>query len=244
MTARLLPPNATALERALADVLPAAVDPSPLATLHDPWRAPAAFLPALAWQCSVEGWDIASSEAQRRAMIDASFRVHRHKGTPYAIEQALAVLNVRADLVEWWQTTPTGQPGTATLTAWVNSVVAGESAVITPTLYGRLADYLGAVKRHSIHLTIRLGARLDAGLVLTAGGQAFTALRHTARAVGVTVPPLRASFQPVVGGQLFAVQRHALRPSAPTLPPLAAGLCFAAAAGAVSVIRLPLEVRL
>ena len=59
------------------------------------WNAqtcPAALLPWLAWALSLDLWDDNWSEAQRRAMITASFAVHSHKGTAYSIRTALQVL--------------------------------------------------------------------------------------------------------------------------------------------------------
>lgn len=54
---------------------------------------PAAALYPLAWQFGVTGlagWDLATTEAQRRALLARAIELHRHKGTPWAIRQAFA----------------------------------------------------------------------------------------------------------------------------------------------------------
>ena len=37
----------------------------------------------------VEGWNLASTEAARRALLKKAIELHRHKGTPWAVEEAL-----------------------------------------------------------------------------------------------------------------------------------------------------------
>ncbi len=91
MTASLLPPNSTDLERAL-DLTGArisAVD-APIDLMWNPETCPTAFLPWLAWSLSVDEWDNAWPEGTKRAVIAASVWVHRHKGTVGAVKRALA----------------------------------------------------------------------------------------------------------------------------------------------------------
>lgn len=89
--ASLLPPNATAPERALeqATARIAAV-PVPLRALWNPLTCPASLLPWLAWALRVREWDSNWPEATQRAVIAASVPVHKHKGTLGSIKQALA----------------------------------------------------------------------------------------------------------------------------------------------------------
>jgi phage tail P2-like protein len=101
----LLPPNANLQEHALDDVL------ERLGTLPvdivKTWHAqtcPADLLPWLAWALSIDEWDATWSITQQRAMIAASYQVHSHKGTPYAIKLALMALgydNVHIMEGEW-----------------------------------------------------------------------------------------------------------------------------------------------
>jgi len=85
----LLPPNATPLERRLtASGFAGAAGIVP--TLWHPATCPARLLPWLAWAESVDDWNEEWSEERKRAVIAASRAVHRLKGTPAAIRQALA----------------------------------------------------------------------------------------------------------------------------------------------------------
>ncbi|MBI3143824.1 MAG: phage tail protein I, partial [Pseudogulbenkiania sp.] len=88
MSAQLLPPNRTALEAALADILTIDLDPSVIRTLWDSDRCPSSLLPWLAWAVSVDSWELANTDADRRALIRRSIELHRHKGTAWAAEEA------------------------------------------------------------------------------------------------------------------------------------------------------------
>lgn len=88
MSSALLPPNATALERALADVASpeTAVD---VAAVWDPDRCPPALLPWLAHALSVDEWDSGWSDEVKRDVIRQSVSIHRRKGTVSAVKDAL-----------------------------------------------------------------------------------------------------------------------------------------------------------
>lgn len=48
-----------------------------------------------------EGWDFAADESARRALIQSAIELHRYKGTPWAVKQALSKLGLtRIDLIE------------------------------------------------------------------------------------------------------------------------------------------------
>lgn len=88
----LLPPNATPLERALADIGTAAAVEAPIDRLWSADSCPVELLPWLAWSLSVEDWDEAWTEEQKRAVIRDSVDLHRIKGTPEAVRRALRSL--------------------------------------------------------------------------------------------------------------------------------------------------------
>jgi len=88
----LLPPNSTQLEHALAASSDVDQLPVELRTLWSAKHCPAAFLPYLAWALSVDFWDMATTEAQQRALIAGAIAWHRKRGTPWAIKQALAAI--------------------------------------------------------------------------------------------------------------------------------------------------------
>jgi len=111
--ASLLPPNATAAERALASAAARLTALEvPHRTLHDGLTAPEALLPWLAWEYSVDEWDTTWSEEQRRGSIAASIAIHRHKGTIGAVRAGLAGIGINVQVQEWFAQIPLGEPGT------------------------------------------------------------------------------------------------------------------------------------
>ena len=102
MTAALLPPNMTALERAAADAIGARFDaPVPIRDLWSPERCPAPLLPWLAWALSVDVWDAAWPEVTKRRAIADSLAIHRIKGSRASVERAVAAMDLGAvEIVE------------------------------------------------------------------------------------------------------------------------------------------------
>ena len=111
--ATLLPSNATPLERALEAAIRPRADEDVIRRVWDPWACEAHLLPWLAWQFSVDYWEDAWTEHQKRAVIAASIEVHRRKGTPGAMRRIVEGLGYGFQLVEWWELNPEGTPGTA-----------------------------------------------------------------------------------------------------------------------------------
>lgn len=107
MSASLLPPNSTPVERT-AEGLASHVRDLPVAVreLWNPATCPPAFLPWLAWALSVDTWRSDWPMAVKRAVIAASPRVHRLKGTVAAVRAAIAPFGQIA-IREWFQD-PTG----------------------------------------------------------------------------------------------------------------------------------------
>jgi phage tail P2-like protein len=110
----LLPLNSTQLERAIEAAL-AEKTVIPLRTLYNPDTCPAHLLPFLAWTWSVDRWDNRWSEAVKRSAIRSAFYVHAHKGTIGALRRVVEPLGYLIEVLEWWQTTPMGIPGTFAL---------------------------------------------------------------------------------------------------------------------------------
>lgn len=103
MSASLLPPNTTPLERRIADTTGIISElPSPLRQLWDPATIPADLLPYLAWALSIEEeWRFARSDQERRTLVATSIDLHRYKGTPYAVRRGMQLLGFRdAEIIE------------------------------------------------------------------------------------------------------------------------------------------------
>jgi len=107
----LLPPNATDQERALEGATVRIGDvPVPIRDLWNPQACPEALLPWLAWALSVDNWDASWPAQIKRDVIAESLELHRHKGTPWAVERALIVAgSPNARVEEWFEYG--GQPG-------------------------------------------------------------------------------------------------------------------------------------
>jgi phage tail P2-like protein len=64
---------------------------------------PSEWLPELGRQFHImplEGWQFAQTDAERRRLIRESIKLHRKKGTPWAVKRALSMIGVEADLIE------------------------------------------------------------------------------------------------------------------------------------------------
>lgn len=101
VTADLLPPSALPQERALSLAVKRAAEvDTPLRKLWIAADCPAELLPWLAWSLSVEPWDAAWTEAQKRAAIASAYAVHARRGTLAAIEIAVNALGYGNAIIE------------------------------------------------------------------------------------------------------------------------------------------------
>lgn len=103
MSATLLPPNSTLLERRIAETTAMLGElPIPLRSLWNPATIPAELLPYLAWTLSIEEeWSFARTEQERRDLVTASIELHRYKGTPYAVRRGMQLLGFHdAEILE------------------------------------------------------------------------------------------------------------------------------------------------
>lgn len=101
----LLPKSATPLERALSAAAAGQLE-QPHNVVRDAWdpdRCPVHLLPYLAAAWSVDEWDPAWSEAEKRQAIRDSVWLHKHKGTIGALKRALAQVRLAVTVSEWFQ---------------------------------------------------------------------------------------------------------------------------------------------
>jgi phage tail P2-like protein len=156
----LLPINATPQERALSAAgARAAMLPVPVRDMWSPDTCPVAHLPWLAWAMSVDEWDSAWSEVQKREAIKASFFVHQRKGTVGAVRAALEALGYGARVLEWFQETPKAAPYTFAV-----DVELGDRG-ITEAVYDEAERIALATKNARSHLSrVRAIGRTRAAL--------------------------------------------------------------------------------
>lgn len=99
---RLLTPNSTPLERALANVSARISNiPVPITSIWNSDTCPLHLLPWLASAVSVDEWDDTWPEEMKRATIAASLAIHSTKGTVSAVMTELAAAgHPDAELIE------------------------------------------------------------------------------------------------------------------------------------------------
>ena len=123
----LLPPNTTQLEKKITEVSASAFnlngDLSSLIRIDD---APSDYLSILAWQFSVDRWQDDWPDEIKRAQIKNSIKVHRHKGTNYALRQIVESFGYSLSVHEWWQEAPMNEPGTFQITVETNGKALSE----------------------------------------------------------------------------------------------------------------------
>ena len=129
--ARLLPPNATLLERNVAAACAeAATLPVTLRDLWDPESCPAAMLPWLAWAWSVDTWQDQWTERQKRDTVKAALAVQQIKGTAGAVRQALDAMGIPVRVQEWFNQTPAAAPYTFRLLVDVDQIAVTQAGLV------------------------------------------------------------------------------------------------------------------
>lgn len=136
----LLPPNATALERAISESIDRPF-PVVISELWSPELCPASLLPWLAWALSVDEWDSDWTESQKRGAVKASLAVHQKKGTIGALRSALGGLGYEISVQEWFQQVPPSAPYTFGLTVTVE-----QEGIPTATAYDKIMAVTDSAK--------------------------------------------------------------------------------------------------
>lgn len=162
---KILPPNAFPIERALDASGEARLQLLKIQIRHL-WNAvtcPAPWLPILAWALGVDTWRSDWPEQTKRAVIAATPTVKRLKGTVGAVRRAVQAVAGAApvSLIEWFRPGGSGVP----MTAMVDIDVSHGAPARLP--YDAL-EAANAAKRESVHLSVRLTARGELGLVTAA----------------------------------------------------------------------------
>ena len=166
LTASLLPPQATALERDLEQATARVADvPTPFDTLWNHATCPAHLLGWLAWANSVDEWDPAWPEDVKREAIRIAPLLHQRKGTVWALQNALKPLGTTTRIEEWWGMNPPGAPGTFRVTTLISrSDLAGTSTAEGPLLTPALTNKIKAVIDCNKPLSRSYGLRIGVGL--------------------------------------------------------------------------------
>ena len=103
-----------AIDPQLQQISCASIEPLILARIDE---LPEKVLNMLAWQLHTDFYDLAATIEAKREAVKSSILWHIHKGTEWAILEALKQIDISAEFVPWWENN--GQPYTFTLDALV-----------------------------------------------------------------------------------------------------------------------------
>ncbi|EYC51449.1 tail protein [Hylemonella gracilis str. Niagara R] len=186
--AQLLPPNATALERAVVQVFAEelACIPQPHRDLWNPSTCPVALLPLLAWSLGAETWDENWPVSIKRSVTSSALTTNRFKGRASAVRGIVRAFGGAITIVEWWQKTPKGVPHTFEIILSVGTEDAEDAAA----RYAQLIREVKRLKPLRSHFTATqaLSARGTAHLAAVGRPATFRRLSLTVDATASSPP--------------------------------------------------------
>ena len=168
----ILPPNAQAIERELEQLSGRLLGfGDPIAGLWDASLCPEHLLSYLAWAFSVEVWDSAWPENQKRQVLVDAVQVHRAKGTIGSVRRALGGIGFEAEIAEWFDYG--GEPHTFRIDAYGDDVFAAGMSIDSRTL-ALVTSILVNLKPQRSHFELRIGERFDTAVYARAGARGLT----------------------------------------------------------------------
>jgi phage tail P2-like protein len=200
----LLPPNATALERALDAVEADRLGTMPVAVgdVWSPARCPADLLPWLAWGVSIDIWDTTWPEQVRRDAIAGAIEEQRRKGTKLAVRKALDRIDPLIGLTEWFEDPANLEPFTFRLDLPDRNT--SQVDYDSETIAQLLAD-ISAVKPLRAHVlaSYRIYAQAQLGIVSAITFGAFARIDADADLTAAADPVWQAYLQTEIGEPLL-----------------------------------------
>jgi phage tail P2-like protein len=155
----LVPQTSTPLAKAL-DAIEGRLLELPVHKItKDPMQVDAGLLDHLAWELSVDVWDSAWPELQKRSVIAASEEVHRFKGTPYAIKSSFAAFDLQAEILEWFDV-PGADRGSFAVIAWLDVDQPWHAYRFDPQMFSIGNQLLRSAAPVSRAYSLRFGQRL------------------------------------------------------------------------------------
>lgn len=163
----LLPPNATAAERALEEAMLSGIDIRNVGDEKDPRTCPPGVLPFLAWELGISHWDTNWTEEEKRAAVMGAVPFHKIKGTRAAVEQVLFRFHPLLTVTEWWQANPRRAPHTFEVRAPALEI--GANFLTAETSEAIIRD-VAAAKPLRAHFDFVQALEGQATLYMAAGG--------------------------------------------------------------------------
>lgn len=170
----VLPPNATKLDRALAEATKRFADIAPMhAAVWDPDLCPPNLLPWLAWAHSVDDWNAQWPEHVKRAHIRSSIEIHRKKGTIGSIRRVVQSFGGSVAIREWFDVLQRGQePNPHTFEMTLTVADAGDGYTNTAAYVDDVVSAVIRTKPVRSHFTFTQGLSGSGGIGILAAGRA------------------------------------------------------------------------
>lgn len=179
----LLPPNASAAERAIARTIIGPIDaiPAPQRVLWNPDTCPEALLPWLAWALSVDTWKSWWPVHIKRAILRSAIAIQRRKGTAHSVREVIEAFGGTVQLKEWFEMDPPGAPHTFQMVLGLSGAVGSAS---TPEFVDDVIAEVRRIKPVRSHFTFTqaVTSRTAIGVVAGARVVAYRRLRLQALA--------------------------------------------------------------
>jgi len=136
--------------------------------VFNPNQAAENILPWIAWGFSIDAWDDNWSHETKREMINNTISLHKIKGTRKAVQKALEIIGIFAQIVEWWQTDPKMVVHTFDVIAYLNDNIDKSSKIIIDSnTQKKLIGLINNVKPARSHFNLKLGARFKSSASYT-----------------------------------------------------------------------------
>ena len=177
LTKTLLPPNASALDRAAEVVIDRHLSaiPQPHRAQWNPDTCPMETLPWLAWQMGVEAWRSEWPENIKRDIVRNAIQVQRQRGTIKSVRDTVESFGGAISIREWWQTAPKGTPHTFEL---VFTMTGQDGEQASAAFVQDVMAEVSRVKPLRSHFTFIQGLNAQASIQLACVGRpvAYTRL--------------------------------------------------------------------
>jgi phage tail P2-like protein len=187
----LLPETATPLAKAM-DILEERLFALPVQMItKDPWSVDVSLLDHLAWEESVDVWDMDWPEDIKRNVIAIAAEVHRFKGSPFAVKRALEAFDVRTELLEWFDDPHSEGRGTFKVTAYAGrALYSDEEVFINEKMVHAIRSVVQRAAPVSRGFIMAVGVKFDLPTFRVAAGQTAIGDRKTRGAVEQHIPVL------------------------------------------------------
>lgn len=166
-SASLLPPNATAIERAFEKVaMEIAAIPTPIREVWNADTCPLPLLPWLAWALGIRQWNTTWSEAVRRSVVRNALAIARRKGTRRSVVDMVEAFGGAIAIRENFELTPPGPAHTFSAVLTLNGQ-SGEP--VTARFVEEVVAEIERTKPARSHFTFTQGLSLGAAIAVVAG---------------------------------------------------------------------------